>query len=127
MSTKDIVLITGANTGLGYETVLSLLKSPKPYHILLGSRSLDKGRVAAEKATTDASGTLSTVEAVQIDVTDDASIQALREHIETKFSRLDILINNAGMFSSCLPPLSLKGDPESIVCRVDLLLSRSLL
>lgn len=43
MSTKRIVLITGANTGIGYETVKQLLESGRPYHIILGSRSPDKG------------------------------------------------------------------------------------
>ncbi len=43
---KTIVLVTGANTGIGWETVKSLLQSSRVYHILLGTRILESGEEA---------------------------------------------------------------------------------
>uniref|UniRef100_L2G849 Short-chain dehydrogenase n=1 Tax=Colletotrichum fructicola (strain Nara gc5) TaxID=1213859 RepID=L2G849_COLFN len=47
MSAKRVALITGANTGIGYETIKALPSSDRSYHILLGSRSMEKGAAAA--------------------------------------------------------------------------------
>ncbi|KAF7554377.1 hypothetical protein G7Z17_g2971 [Cylindrodendrum hubeiense] len=96
MTTKDIVFITGANTGIGYQAVKSLLQSPKPYHILLGSRSLLKGEAAVAKLAEETDNGHSTVEAVEIDITDDDSIQRAFQFVWDKFGRVDVLVNNAG-------------------------------
>jgi NADP-dependent 3-hydroxy acid dehydrogenase YdfG len=50
MASDPVILITGANTGLGFETVKSLCQSPKAYTILLGGRSIDKANAAAKEA-----------------------------------------------------------------------------
>lgn len=97
---KTIVLITGANTGIGLETVRALVKSPKaarPYHILLGSRNLQRGQDAAALIRTENPDSQSSVEPVQIDITDDESVEKLVNHIKETFGRLDVLINNAGL------------------------------
>lgn len=96
MSAKEIVLITGANTGIGYESVKALLQSPTAYHILLGSRTPSKGDAAIAQLKEEVPDTESTVETVQIDVTDDASIQGLFESVKERFGRVDVLVNNAG-------------------------------
>lgn len=90
---KTIVFITGANTGIGLETVKQLLLSDKPYHILFGSRDAERGAKATESLS---KGETSTVEQVQIDVTDDASIGKAAKLVEEKYGRVDVLINNAG-------------------------------
>jgi NAD(P)-dependent dehydrogenase (short-subunit alcohol dehydrogenase family) len=92
MSTKKIALITGANKGIGLETVKQLAE--KGLTVLLGARDLAKGEEAA--APLKAAGL--DVRAVNIDVDDPADIAAIAASIEKEFGVLDILINNAGVF-----------------------------
>lgn len=92
---RYIVLITGANAGLGFETVRGFCSSSKTeYEILLGGRSLKKAEQAAEAARAEFPG--SHIVPVQLDIEDDASIQALSAKVESTYGRLDILVNNAG-------------------------------
>lgn len=97
---ETVVLVTGANTGLGYEIVKSLLKSSaRTYHVLLGSRSLDKGNAAADKIKSElstAANTDSRVSVVQIDIEDDESIQRCFETVSGLTGCIDVLVNNAG-------------------------------
>lgn len=87
-----IVLITGANQGIGYEVAKGLLAHEK-YHILLGSRDATRGA----KAATELDPTGKVVESITIDVTNDASIQQAVEQVASKHGRLDVLVNNAGI------------------------------
>lgn len=98
MSSNPVLFITGANTGLGFQTVRSLCRSSKPYTILLGGRSLDKAKAAVEAAQKEYPQTASTLAAVQIDIEDDDSIAKIHDHIEKQYGRIDVLINNAGMY-----------------------------
>lgn len=85
-------LITGANRGIGFETAKQLLQ--KGFYLYLGSRDLNKGLEAIEKLR---SWKLTNVEAVQLDVTDENSVKAVRKAIGEKTDSLDVLINNAGI------------------------------
>ncbi|WP_329181777.1 SDR family NAD(P)-dependent oxidoreductase [Streptomyces sp. NBC_01477] len=78
-------LITGANKGLGYETARRLIAAGHTVH--LGSRDAERGRLAAERLG---------ARAVQLDITDDASVAAAVEAVEAD-GGLDVLINNAGV------------------------------
>jgi NAD(P)-dependent dehydrogenase (short-subunit alcohol dehydrogenase family) len=97
MATRTIALVTGGNNGIGYETVKALLQSEKPYHVLMGSRSLEKAKLAIETLHKECPDTSNIVEAVQIDLTSDESIERAFEQVQTSPGRLDALINNAGM------------------------------
>ena len=100
---RTIVLITGANQGIGYEVVKQLL-AYENYFILLGSRNAERGAKAA--AELDPSG--KSVEPITIDVTDDTSIQQAVDRVASTHGRLDVLINNAGINNE-LPHISEAG------------------
>ncbi|KAH8700247.1 hypothetical protein BGW36DRAFT_415370 [Talaromyces proteolyticus] len=96
MASNLIVFITGANTGLGLETVKSLLQSPTAYTILLGGRSLEKANTAAKEVQAEFIKSPSIIKTVQIDLEDDGSISSAYEHITKEYGRVDVLINNGG-------------------------------
>ena len=91
--------LIGANQGIGYECAKNLVLSSATYHVLLGSRSLGNGHKAAAKLSTlpDLKGS---VEALQIDVTDQESIAEAVEQVQSVHQRLDVLVNNAGIGES---------------------------
>ena len=97
MDQKVIVLVTGANTGLGYEMVKALCSSEKAYEVLVGGRSLAKAEQAANAVMKHFPSSHSRVWPMQVDLEDDESIQAIFDQVQTKFGRLDALVNNAGM------------------------------
>ena len=92
MSTQKIALITGANRGIGFETARQLGK--QGIKVLIGARSEEKGKEA--EATLKAEGL--DVEYIGIDVDNTATHAAAAKTIEEKYGKLDILINNAGIF-----------------------------
>src|SRR4051812_35343115 len=90
MSTK-IVLITGANKGIGFEVARRLGGSGTT--VLLGARSSERGKSAAEALRAEGAD----ARFVRLDVTDDATITAAAKWIEEEYGRLDVLVNNAGI------------------------------
>ncbi|TVY45560.1 Short-chain dehydrogenase/reductase [Lachnellula occidentalis] len=95
-SNKTIVFITGASGGIGFETA-SLFATISSYHVIVGARSIEKGEKAvSEIKSQKPQGTISFV---QIDVTDDKSINDAAAAVEKDFGRVDVLINNAGIIS----------------------------
>ncbi|PHH86232.1 hypothetical protein CDD83_10536 [Cordyceps sp. RAO-2017] len=91
-----VVLVTGANTGLGFELVRALCRSDAAYEILLGGRSLERAGKAVDAARAEFPDSKSRVTAIQVDVEDDASIEAAFGRVEAEYGRLDALVNNAG-------------------------------
>lgn len=86
-------LVTGANKSIGFEVAKQL--SQQGIYVYLGSRNLESGIDAVRKLK--ALG-IANVEAIQLDVTDDESVQKAHAIIGAKSQSLDILINNAGIF-----------------------------
>jgi len=85
---ESIAIVTGANRGIGLEVVRELAKLG--FKVFLGSRELSKGQSAAATLQDKR------VEPVQLDVVDPSSIERLRETIEQRYGKLDVLVNNAG-------------------------------
>ena len=93
-SSKDtIALVTGANRGIGFEIARQLIS--RGATVLLTSRNPDAGKAALEKL----GGTKLNVQFHALNVTETASIVALRQFVGTTYGRLDVLINNAGIIS----------------------------
>jgi NAD(P)-dependent dehydrogenase (short-subunit alcohol dehydrogenase family) len=107
---SPIVLVTGANTGLGFEIVKALSQSSAAYTVLIGGRSLDKAQTALKEAELAKASSSTRLNAVQIDIEDDASISSLYDHIEKQYGRLDVLINNAGTSRQLHRPSRLYAD-----------------
>ena len=84
-------VITGANTGLGFETAKAL--ADKGARVVLAVRDTDKGRQAAARIGGD-------VTVQELDLTSLASIRAASEELHTRFDSLDLLINNAGVMTT---------------------------
>ncbi|KAK7178513.1 hypothetical protein DPSP01_014633 [Paraphaeosphaeria sporulosa] len=94
---KIIVLVTGANSGIGLELATQLLSDEKK-HVLLGSRSVEKGTTAVtDLRSRNLPGS---VELLQIDVSDEDSITAAAKAVEENHGRIDALVNNAGIADS---------------------------
>jgi len=96
-SSKPIVLITGANQGLGYYAAQQM--ASQGYHILIGSRDFSKAEKAIEQLVADDSvkNTKDSFSPLQIDVTSDDSIAAAAKTVSEKHGHLDILMLNAGI------------------------------
>jgi NAD(P)-dependent dehydrogenase (short-subunit alcohol dehydrogenase family) len=93
MTASTICLITGANQGLGLGLSRKLASENPGWLVLMGSRSPEKGSKAADELKKDGLN----VEPITIDVTDDQSIDQAANEVKSKYGRLDVLINNAGI------------------------------
>ncbi|MGF7238960.1 MAG: SDR family oxidoreductase [Frankia sp.] len=94
MHNNPVALVTGANKGIGLQIAKDL--SAHGFTLLVGSRNLEDGKTAAKTVGDDA-------RAVQLDVTDQASITAAADRIRNELGRLDVLVNNAGISHGDIP------------------------
>ena len=83
------VLVTGANQGIGLAIVKALAEEPG-YTVYAGSRNLARGEAACQDLRGD-------VRPIQLDVTDQASIDAAARRVGDEVGSLDVLINNAAI------------------------------
>lgn len=98
MQDKPVALVTGANQGIGLQIAREL--AANGYTVLVGSRNLERGEEAAKSIGADA-------RALQLDVTNQASIAAAAERIRIELGRLDLLVNNAAISHAGRPGRSL--------------------
>lgn len=98
MNDGRVALVTGANQGIGFQVAKEL--TARGLTVLIGSRNRERGEVAAKEIGVGAA-------ALQLDVTDRVSIADAAERIRTEFGRLDVLVQNAGIFSTRVPALGL--------------------
>jgi NAD(P)-dependent dehydrogenase (short-subunit alcohol dehydrogenase family) len=88
---KKVALVSGANTGVGYEVAKALAENG--YTVYCGSRDLTKGETAVAKIGGEA-------KAIQLDITDASSINAAAKRIESESGQLTLLVNNAAISNS---------------------------
>ncbi|KUI36368.1 short-chain dehydrogenase [Mycobacterium sp. IS-1496] len=88
-----VAVITGANTGIGYEAAAVL--AGKGAHVVLAVRNTEKGRAAAERIRAGLPHADVTVR--ELDLTSLDSIRAAADQLRADYSRIDLLINNAGV------------------------------
>lgn len=88
MHHNRVALVTGANQGIGLEIAKGLAE--RGFTVLVGSRNPARGEEAARGIQGDA-------QAIQLDVTDQASINSAADRIRSELGRLDVLVNNAGI------------------------------
>ncbi len=86
-----VALITGGNRGIGFETGREL--GELGFTVLLGSRDLEKGKAAAARLA----GRGIQAEAVKLNMNSQDDYVAVRDFIEERFGKLDVLVNNAAI------------------------------
>jgi NAD(P)-dependent dehydrogenase (short-subunit alcohol dehydrogenase family) len=90
MKPKNIV-VTGGNSGVGYETVRGLYE--EGHNVIFGSRSISKNQEAINEITKKAGGTLLSF---PLDLSTRKSVEEFAKNVQSKFDHIDILVNNAG-------------------------------
>ncbi|KAH8691015.1 hypothetical protein GQ44DRAFT_636604 [Phaeosphaeriaceae sp. PMI808] len=93
---SQVVLITGANTGIGFQIVRALCSSSHAYDVIVGGRSTDKVKNAISAAQKEFPDTKSKLSPIQVDIESDDSITKAFGEVKSKFGKLDVLVNNAG-------------------------------
>ena len=92
--TGKVIIVTGGNSGLGFESVKAFAE--KGAEVILASRSVEKGE-EAKKAMGEVKGNISVL---QLDLMDFSSIKSFTEKFQQKYNRLDVLLNNAGIMTT---------------------------
>lgn len=95
--TRPTAFITGANQGIGLQVARELAAAGLT--VLMGARDPARGEAAAREVGP-------TAVAIQLDVTDAASIAAAADRVRREYGRLDVLIQNAAI-------ATVNGDPQS--------------
>tara|TARA_Y100001968_G_scaffold30977_1_gene23849 strand:- start:6039 stop:6932 length:894 start_codon:yes stop_codon:yes gene_type:complete len=90
-----VFLITGANSGLGYETSKFLLE--RGATVIMCCRDLVKGNIAQQQLLKF--NFPGKIELFELDLSDIKNVESFAESIKNKFNSLDVLINNAGIMA----------------------------
>lgn len=91
--TSKVVIVTGGNSGLGYES--SLAFATNGAQVIIACRSIEKGEQACKLIKQTHPNAL--VECMKLDLMKLSSVHAFVESFRLKYNRLDVLLNNAGI------------------------------
>lgn len=91
-----VIIVTGGNIGLGYESVKAFAE--KGAEVILACRSIEKGDKA--KAEIQKNGTKGKIVVMQLDLADLEGIKGFVKEFQSRYSRLDVLLNNAGIMTT---------------------------
>ena len=91
-----VILITGGNSGLGYESALTLARAGAT--VIISARNEAKGQSALAAIQAEVSG--ATVDLLALDLADLASIRQAATTFRQRYDKLDVLMNNAGVMAT---------------------------
>ncbi len=94
--TGRVALVTGANSGIGYETARALAQHGA--HVILACRNDEKARRARDKMESELDR--SSLELLHLDLADLVSVRWAADEVLADHARLDILVNNAGVMGT---------------------------
>lgn len=100
-ASRPLVLVTGANQGIG-RAVATALATKHSYHVIIGSRKLEAGEELAKELRNSGHE----ASAIQLDLESRQSIEAAVEKLGADFGHLDVLVNNAGILKDVDPSYS---------------------
>jgi len=91
-----VIIVTGGNSGLGYWSVKAFAE--KGAEVILASRSIENG----EKAKTEILNEIpeGKIEVAELDLADLESVRRFAKNFQHKYTRLDVLLNNAGIMTT---------------------------
>lgn len=103
--TQKIAVVTGANTGLGFETALKLFQMGM--QVVVACRNPAKGQQAVDRIRAAAPDASAKIEYGCLDLSSLAGVKEFADWLNDRNDRLDVLVNNAGIM---VPPPGLTGD-----------------
>ena len=99
-NSKKIILITGCNKGIGYTLVETLIKQNLNMNIIFTARNDNLGNASLNKLISKYPLSKTYLFYHQLDITNKESINSIINWIKSKFQKIDILFNNAGVYNS---------------------------
>lgn len=91
MSLPNVILITGANRGIGKEIAKQM--AARNWQVIVTARDLSKAVQSAKEIGSNSFG-------LQLDVQDENSVKEAARQVENRFNKLDVLVNNAGVIGN---------------------------
>ena len=89
-----VIIVTGGNSGLGYESIKAFAE--KGAEVILATRSIEKGETAKQQI----GNVKGKIVVMQLDLMDFASVKSFADNFSKKYTRLDVLLNNAGIMTT---------------------------
>ena len=94
MKTMKTILITGSTDGIGFQTTKRLVS--EGHNVLIHGRSLQKVQNVVNELSSSLNG--GTIDSFVADLTDMKDVKKLASEVKQKYQKLDVLINNAGVY-----------------------------
>ncbi|KAJ1475072.1 hypothetical protein T484DRAFT_1910315, partial [Baffinella frigidus] len=93
-----VLLVTGANKGIGLAIAKNALRAADDTHVILASRSLERGDEARAKIIAELGAAVrERIETLELDVGDAASVLRARDQVAARHAELYAMVNNAGV------------------------------
>lgn len=108
---SKVAIVTGGNSGLGYESAKQLL-ALNLSHLVLAVRSIDKGKQAAARLCLLSPN--ARIDVYELDMCSYASIQAFARRVDSDLVRLDIALLNAGLVKPTFEIVQETGHEETL-------------